>query len=392
MVVKGLMLLYAGLLSVAVTFATNWLALIPWRRARGRHWTERARLYHPVRIAAAANLWVVPAIVTLMILLVWNDASPHWALMVLVTAVGAVAGTVPMDREVFQRVPIKVLAHDVSTNWLIRFLLWSVFLAAVALMPNEFNAQTAIIAVAVVTLCILWNHDGSIRVGQRLGLFRPMPQRLRDIVGRVTADMNVPVSQIWLMRSSMAQAFAIPGSRTLLFSERLLQLLSDDEVAAVCAHELAHLTETRADYYKRYVVWLFFLPWIFFKPAVHTFGMAGFLLLALAAALVPALYRRVSHRLEIRADRIAQSTRPETYARALARVYEDNLLPAVHAKDHATHPHLYDRLLAAGVTPDFPRPAPARSMAWHGSLFATAMGLLATILIMRMTDFSALFR
>jgi len=33
--VKGLMLIYAGLLSAAVIFATNWLALIPWRRAKG---------------------------------------------------------------------------------------------------------------------------------------------------------------------------------------------------------------------------------------------------------------------------------------------------------------------------------------------------------------------
>ena len=50
--VHGLTLIYAGLFSAAVTFATNWLALVPWRQAKGKHWTERARVYHPVRIAA----------------------------------------------------------------------------------------------------------------------------------------------------------------------------------------------------------------------------------------------------------------------------------------------------------------------------------------------------
>ena len=51
------------------------------------------------------------------------------------------------------------------------------------------------------------------------------------------------------------------------------------------------------------------------------------------------------------------------------------------------HPNLYDRLLAAGVTPDFPRPAPAQSMASHGRLLACALGMLATILILRVRQY-----
>src|SRR6266536_4390383 len=113
-----------------------------------------------------------------------------------------------------------------------------------------------------------------------------------------------------------------------------------------------------------------FLPWIFLKPMLNAFGMLGFLLLLIPTIAAPFLYRRFSHKMEIRADRIAQSNEPDTgtYARALLRLYEDNLVPAVDAKDRATHPHLYDRLLAAGATPDFPRPAPAASMTWHGTL------------------------
>jgi Zn-dependent protease with chaperone function len=198
--------------------------------------------------------------------------------------------------------------------------------------------------------------------------------------------MNVPVSEVWLMRMSVAQAFAIPGSRRLLFTERLLELLSDDEISAVCAHELAHLTEAWSDYYRRYVLWFAFLPWIFFKPTMHTFGVVGCLALMLISIVVARVYRTVSHKLELRADNIAHTHAPDaaTYAWALARIYEDNLLPAGHSKEHNTHPHLYDRLVAAGMAPDYPRPLPAKSMALHGNVFCGALGLLITALIMRL--------
>jgi len=49
--------------------------------------------------------------------------------------------------------------------------------------------------------------------------------------------------------------------------------------------------------------------------------------------------------------------RPGVYARALARLYEANFAPAVMPRKHS-HPHLYDRLVSAGVQPDYPRPEP----------------------------------
>lgn len=69
---------------------------------------------------------------------------------------------------------------------------------------------------------------------------------------------------------------------------------------------------------------------------------------------------RLGHAMEIRADKIARTYEgePGVYARALARIYEDNLVPAVTERLQ-THPHLYDRLVSAGVTPDHPRPEPA---------------------------------
>jgi len=246
----------------------------------------------------------------------------------------------------------------------------------------------------MVGLWVIWSRGGFVRSGRILGLFHPAPERLRKIVADTSARMNVTFREIWLIRSPLAQAFAMPGTRKLLFTERLLELLSDDEVAAVCAHELAHLTESKTDRYSRSIQVLAFLPWIYFNPLTHafgpTFGFFAFYALLFTTLGVPRIYRRISRRLESRADEMAKANEGDagTYARALAKLYADNLSPAVMPKSRATHPHLYDRLLAAGVAPDFPRPAAASSMAWHGKFFAALVGLLfAFFVILLMQPF-----
>src|SRR5258708_36778623 len=74
----GAFLLSAGL---------NWLALIPWRRSVGRHWTERARLLYPVRKSARINLYFITA----NIYIATSALAPE--LNVLVTVVPGFLGT-----------------------------------------------------------------------------------------------------------------------------------------------------------------------------------------------------------------------------------------------------------------------------------------------------------
>jgi hypothetical protein len=72
------------------------------------------------------------------------------------------------------------------------------------------------------------------------------------------------------------------------------------------------------------------------------------------------LYLRLSRALERRADAIA-STVSAAYAGALERLCQVNLRPAV-LRRAGMHPHLYDRMVAAGATPSWPRPLPPRSL------------------------------
>jgi hypothetical protein len=69
--------------------------------------------------------------------------------------------------------------------------------------------------------------------------------------------------------------------------------------------------------------------------------------------------------MEERSDRLAQSLEGESavaYARALEKLYAANLLPVVVRGKRQVHPHLYDRLVAVGVPPAYPRPAPPRGV------------------------------
>ena len=376
------MFLYAGLLTMTIAFVTNWLALIPWRRVRNQHWTEQARYYFPVAAAATSNVWTIPAVTCMASALIWPETASRWPALAFIAGTAVIIGTIPMTREVFPRVGWPELLRQATIGWLLRFLHWVVFLGAAVLMPFHFDATVFLIFSAVVLLLWVWNRGLWLYTGQKLGYITAPPERLQNIVKSTAEKMNLPIPTTYLFQSPSSQAYALPNTRSLLFSKRMLEILSDDELACVCAHEMGHVTESRAQYRRRYLQWLVFLPWLLFKPLVGSWHLAGMLVLVGNSAALPHVCRRFSHKMEVRADQIAASSQgdPAVYARALLRIYEDNLAPAVVAREHLSHPHLYDRMLAAGVTPDFPRPKPAASTAWHGVLFSAALGFLAMTL------------
>jgi Zn-dependent protease with chaperone function len=385
--VKALIVICSGIFAATLAFVLNWFALIPWRKSKHQHWSEQARLYYPVRTAAASNLWVLPAVLTISIVLVWPEQSPHWMLLATVTSFAVVVGTIPMDREVFPRITRRELLRQVTIAWVMRVLQWFVFLSAIVLSPDEFNLECVMILAVVILLCIFWTHSGWIFIGRTLGLFSSPPARLLKIVQETAARTKVQVGHVFLMRTAAAAAYAIPNGAKLLFTRRFLELLSDDEISAVTAHELAHLTETRADHYKRHVIWLIFLPWVLFNPVIHTLGPMGFFILAAVTIAAPVLFKSVSRQLETRADQMARAHEPAPgiYALALLKLYRDQLAPAVNPKQQLTHPDLYDRLLSAGLEPDFPRPMPAQAMAWSGHVCSVALGIIGMLLVIRMT-------
>jgi hypothetical protein len=122
------------------------------------------------------------------------------------------------------------------------------------------------------------------------------------------------------------------------------------------------LSESRGVILARILSSLMFFPLIFYTPVQAYFGGLGFIGLVLVSCGLFYLRIKIGQQMEKRADRVAAQTMMDStdYARALEKIYRLNLMPAVMPRRTGqVHPNLYDRMLTAGLTPDFPRPAPA---------------------------------
>lgn len=119
-----------------------------------------------------------------------------------------------------------------------------------------------------------------------------------------------------------------------------------------------------------------FLPLFAISPIIGTFGFPGFIAILVVVYLGYRMLQRLARVMEVRADVVGKTHEgdPGTYARALEKLYETNLLPVVMRQKHLSHPHLYDRLLAAQITPAYPRPAPPSRWRTIASLL-TAFGV-----------------
>ena len=57
---KALILVCDCAVAAALDWLLNTMALIPFRRAKDSHWTERARVLYPAHLAADFSVWILP--------------------------------------------------------------------------------------------------------------------------------------------------------------------------------------------------------------------------------------------------------------------------------------------------------------------------------------------
>ena len=237
----------------------------------------------------------------------------------------------------------------------------AVTLIATLIISDEMNAKVLIVLGASVILIALALAGVGLHIGSVLGLMRPASARLASIVEKTAERTVVQPRATYESVASVANAFALPLCQKLIVTDKALAVLTDNELAVVCAHEIAHLNEPFAVIALRVAGALFFLlPVIAIRPVLGSFGPIVLALMMLVMLTLQVVVRRVARRMEVRADAAGHAHQAEegAYARALERLYEANLVPAVLSGKRRVHPHLYDRLLAAGVTPAYPRPLP----------------------------------
>ena len=115
----------------------------------------------------------------------------------------------------------------------------------------------------------------------------------------------------------------------MLFSERTLRLLSEDELAGVCAHEAAHLTESVWVFGGRLTAIAGLCPLMLIVPVINRFGLLGVMLLLLAAIGLMYLPIRLARRMEKRADAAAVRQTPDPAVRpGTGKSFRRSRLPA----------------------------------------------------------------
>jgi Zn-dependent protease with chaperone function len=269
---------------------------------------------------------------------------------------------------------------------LLLFGFWAVLFLGVITMPGNFGPLAWAIAGMVLLVLVAFLFGLGIRLMRWLQLLKPAPERLQALVREMSQKMGVPVRATWVLPTHLSNAVALPLTGQLIFTEKLLSTHPDAEIKAICAHELGHLNEPRKVIFVRALVALALFPLVFINPMNSLTGVAnGFLLILIPVLILFLVGMRVSRRMEKRADKIAiesEHINPEVYARALERLYQTNQMPAVMPRrSNKIHPDLYDRMLAAGVTPDFPKPAPAKGLSWPSCLVLASLFVLPVLAV-----------
>jgi Zn-dependent protease with chaperone function len=341
-------------------------------------WVAEARLVYPARQAAWTGVLVTGILMTMAVTVAPGGllSSVPRVVVRLAMVAACVAGVIAAGRWLTGTVRgcrprWRTAWRDALVYWLLARP-WLVLLVAVVILSGATSGaeQWVIVAAGDLALGALAWASG-LPLLRLLRLARPAGERVRGAVERAAGRMQTAVPPSFEVSWSMANAFALPTVGQLVFSTRLLAVLDDAQLAAVAAHELEHLREPLRVRLSRLAGVPILMGLAAIVPIARSLGFPGTVLLIGSLFLAAVIAGRTMQRMEVQADAAARGAEGDAgvYAAVLTRLYEANLMPAVMSRRRRTHPALYDRLVAAGAPPPYPRPAPP-GRAWLAIAFA----------------------
>jgi Zn-dependent protease with chaperone function len=300
-----------------------------------------------------------------------------WAVPLIV--LGRVVAGYPLRRALFNEpwsLPTYVLIS--SRLWIASSGFW-LLLAAAPLIAGAAGTVDWIAALALGALLIVWNHwyADSFR-----WLVRTKPVPDGPLLARfktVAAASRAPQPRfevIGLGGGAMANAFALGSLRgsSVLYTDKLLQLLDTDEAAAITAHEIGHLEHFDPARLRR----LYWATVALICGATSAALMPASLLIVAAfwsvifvAALVWMARDRQQNETKSDLRAVELSGDPEALIRALTKLYTFSRVPrrwTTEMENSASHPSLARRIRSirevAGTpqAPALPNPETVRGM------------------------------
>jgi heat shock protein HtpX len=234
--------------------------------------------------------------------------------------------------------------------------LTALFMGVGFLIGGQSGAIIALVIAAGMNFVAYWNADSlvlSMHGAQEIDA-RTAPELYR-IVGELAARAGLPMPRVFLMDNPQPNAFATgrnPQHAAVAVTSGLLQMLREDEIAGVIAHELAHIknhdtltmtiTATIAGAISMLAQFgLFFGN----RGSNNSMGIIGTLAMVILAPIAAMLVQMaISRTREYGADALGAriSGHPLALASALARI--DNAAHQIENPDAEQHPataHLF---------------------------------------------------
>ena len=353
------------------------------------HWTDRARRSYPFQIFLGFCLIILPILYAAS-----SDYYPSFALPIskqllfwVVLSVGLIASNLMVVRLArrYRDNPDSAMQNfqNIFGTLFLYGTLLGIFVIMANNLPDQWNLR-AVLVIAAALFAYLWiQFGGWIKLGRFLRLLVPADGDIVEDAATLAQRWSRPSPTIWMFRWRKANALAFPFSNAIVVTEKLRTTLTRDEMNAVLAHELAHLCEDQTTRFMRLFTPLLLLPLFTISLWMPSIGWSGLIGCYAIIFLGFFVLRKRSRRMEERADTFGKEAEKEAgvYPQALAKLYEANLVPAVMPGKRKVHPHLYDRLLAAGITPDYPRPKPPARWGVFAALFTVLINVICLVAI-----------
>jgi Zn-dependent protease with chaperone function len=285
-----------------------------WRRTVEIHWTERARLafapglavqmlavYLPLVLALIGNSWI-----EFLVPRPHGTMSGFWPALLAALA-GVLTARYRWLRDLWgPRVTLRSWVGGILVSALALNGHLYITLLVLLLMPDTPSPTAAVIWAAGALAILYLALGGSISTLRFLGVASPASASLVARVAQLAQQMKVPgVVKILELEWAQANALAWFRSRTIGFSRPLLAAMTDDEVQAVAAHELAHLLEPPSVRRVRLLQMFAYLPLL---PLIKYTGTGGALLGVALALTIIIGYKNFTRRMEVKADAVERET------------------------------------------------------------------------------------
>jgi Zn-dependent protease with chaperone function len=346
-------------------------------------WTDRARATYPARRAVSLTYWFSTAFIVTLLAEVQNPLLRlPYAAVVALCIPAIVLGLAVANYAIAARLgdpPFRWRRwfRCFGAAWLL-FPGWLILLAVILAMPNEIGLRAAIVAVVGLTIYAYPGIFGTPPLLCHLGLASPVSPRLAAAVSEASQKTGLTPAAVYEVDLWAANAFALLIPNQIAFSRRSVEILDLQQLVAVCCHEFAHLGESKRVKLIALASYFAIFPVVFVNAIFDRFGWAGISCLALLITAIFLRLRVIKRRMEGSADTAASRHELDqgVYAAALERLYSDSKIPAV-LRSPGAHGHLYDRMVAAGATPNYERPAPPSRSREYAAL---AVGLTLVLL------------